>query len=68
MFGPVVGNYHCDTQACALGCPWEQLPWSDGNNHLLCARVCGRAAEAEPWDGGQLGPQWLRTPCSLFSP
>lgn len=40
-FGLVVGNYHRDTQAWAFGCPREQLPWSDGNNHLLCARVCG---------------------------
>lgn len=56
-FGPVVGNYLCDTQACALGCPGEQSPWSDRNNHLLCARVCGQAAEkAELWGGGSSGP------------
>lgn len=67
-FGPVVGNYHRDTQACALGCPREQLPWSDGNNHLLCAHVCGQAAEAERWGGGRLRPRWLRTTCSVFRP
>lgn len=56
-FGPVVGNYLCDTQACALGCPGEQSPWSERNNHLLCARVCGQAAEkAECWSGGSSGP------------
>lgn len=55
-FGPVVGNYLCDTQACALGRPGEQSPWSDGDNHLLCARVCGQAVEAERWGGGQLRP------------
>lgn len=67
-FGPVVGNYLCDTQACALGCPGEQSPWSDGNNHLLCARVCGRAAEKAELGWGQLRPWWLRMPCSRFSP
>lgn len=55
-FGLVVGNYLCDTQVCALGCPGEQSPWSGGNNHLLCARVCGQAAEAECWGRGQRSP------------
>lgn len=41
-FGPVVGNYLCDTQACAPSCPREQSPWSDRNNRCLCTRVCGQ--------------------------
>lgn len=67
-FGPVVGNYLCDTQACALGCPGEQSLWSDRNNHLLCVRVCGRAAEKAELGWGQLRPWWLRMPCSRLSP
>lgn len=67
-FGLVVGNYLCDTQAGALGCPGEQSPWSDRNNHLLCARVCGQAVEAERWGWGQLRPPWPRMPCSRFGP
>ena len=47
-FGLAVGNYLCDTQACAPGCPGEQSPWSGGNNHLLCARVCGQGWGAAP--------------------
>jgi hypothetical protein len=55
-FSFVVGSYLCDTQACAPSCPREQPPWSDGNNHLLCARLWTEAAEAGCWGGRQQGP------------
>lgn len=48
-FGPVVGSYHCDTQACAPGCPWEQLPRSDGNNRRLCCLWTGSRSRAPGW-------------------
>ena len=56
-FGPMVGNYLCDTQACAPSCPGEQSPWSDENSPLHCARLWTEAAQPGLWSRRQLSPQ-----------
>lgn len=55
-FGPVVGNYLYDTQACAPSCPGEQSPWSDENSHLHCAGLWTEAAQPGHWSRQQLSP------------
>lgn len=68
--GPVLAPWLAITSATPRPglCPREQLPWSEGNNHLLCARVCGQAAGAEGWTGGQCSPRRFRTPCFWLVP
>lgn len=61
-FGPAVGSYLCDTQACAPGCPGEQSPWSEQTITASVPVSVDRAGEAQRRVGGRAAPDHAGRP------
>lgn len=60
-FGLAVGNYLCDTQACAPGCPGSSRR-GQAETITSCVPASVGRGEGQPW------PPWLKTPCSQSGP